>query len=155
MAIRSIGCISDHFGPLNDFSAFPLQCLFRMLGPLQPFLNSFNRFLAFFKDQKTIWWKNCQAGNICVWIFHTSMPMETWLPLWVQHYHLCCTFSSSRSLCFASKMFLIIFSHFKDQKTPLMMTIFSLKIFFLNFFVWICPWQIGHHLYQHNMSYLE
>ena len=28
-------------------------------------------------------------------------------------------------------MFLIIFSHFKDQKTPLMMTILSLRYFFL------------------------
>ena len=50
------------------------------------------------------------------------------------YHHLCSTFSSSRSLCSASKMFVINFSHFKDTKTLLLMTIFCLKIVFLSFF---------------------
>ena len=43
---------------------------------------------------------------------------------------LCTAFSTSRSLCSTSRMFLIDFSRFRDKKTHLMMTIFILSSFF-------------------------
>ena len=84
--------------------------------------------------------------------FHTNLSMANWPPLYVQQYHFCSAFSSSRSLCSTSKIFLMNFLRFKDQKTTLMMTILSWKYFYSIFYTnlsmanWPRPFVQQHHV---------
>ena len=133
MVRQNIGCVTDHFAPLKNSRLSLLQCLFYMMEPLQPSLNNCNQFLAFRRSKNPFDDENCKLELFWFKLFHTNLSMANWPPPCVQQQHLCSAFSSSRSLCSTSKIFLIDSSRFKDQKTLLRMEILSRKYFGLIF----------------------
>ena len=74
------------------------------------FLNDFSCF----KDQNPFDNDNFKLEIGLFKFFYTNLSMANGPPLCVQQYHLCRAFSSSRSLCSTSKIFLIDSSCFKD-----------------------------------------